>query len=396
APPTAVIGVRRAVDRGRGPGSVPVGNALVGAAVAVAALCGTAVFGASLHQLTSTPRLYGQAFQMWMSGNGPGPDAVAGPEARLAADHTVTDLTLGVSGSTVINGVATDSIGGQPVKGRLLIIPTKGRDPVAPDEVALGVKTMQAVGAHIGSTVKVNVPLAEGGGGRKSPFRVVGEVSFPADFGVVGLGRGAVFTIDGLVGAQCPLGTAGAPCRQTLRSQLSYVLLAGVQPGPAGRAAVASYIRRYPDQATLPVVPARLVNFGQAVDFPLILAVLVAVFGAASLIHVLVVSVGRRRREVGLLKALGFVRPQVIATVGWQATTVALVGVAIGVPAGLAGGRAVWRAFAVNLGFVPVPVISPGVIALIAAGVVVAVNVLAVGPAVASASMPAAVALRTE
>jgi len=35
---------------------------------------------------------------------------------------------------------------------------------------------------------------------------------------------------------------------------------------------------------------------------------------------------------MGLLKALGFVNRQIVATVAWQATAVALVGVVVGVP----------------------------------------------------------------
>jgi hypothetical protein len=50
-----------------------------------------------------------------------------------------------------------------------------------------------------------------------------------------------------------------------------------------------------------PITPTSLVNFGDAVNFPLILGVILVVFGAATLTHLLVVSVGRRRREMGLL-----------------------------------------------------------------------------------------------
>ena len=56
APPSAVIGIRHALARGRGRATVPVGTALFGTVLAVMALCGTAVFGASLTRLTHTPR----------------------------------------------------------------------------------------------------------------------------------------------------------------------------------------------------------------------------------------------------------------------------------------------------------------------------------------------------
>lgn len=131
-------------------------------------------------------------------------------------------------------------------------------------------------------------------------------------------------------------------------------------------------------------------------NFPLMFGLLLIVFGAATLTHLLVVSVARRRREMGLLKALGFVRRQVAFCVSWQTTTVALLGVVVAVPAGTATGRLVWRAFAGNIGVLPVPVVAAWDIAALALGTVLVANVLAVAPAlVASRSRPASL-LRAE
>jgi ABC-type antimicrobial peptide transport system permease subunit len=108
------------------------------------------------------------------------------------------------------------------------------------------------------------------------------------------------------------------------------------------------------------------------------------------------VSVARRRRELGLLKAIGFVRRQVAEAVCWQASTVAAVGIVLGVPAGVIAGRLVWHAFATNLGVVPVVVYPVGVLALLGTGVVVVANLLAAGPALVSARSRPGVLLRTE
>jgi len=88
---------------------------------------------------------------------------------------------------------------------------------------------------------------------------------------------------------------------------------------------------------------------------------------------------------MGLLKALGFVNAQVGATVLWQATTVALVGIVIGIPLGIVVGRVVWNTFATNLGAVPVATVPALTIAVLAIGVFVVANVLATLPAVTSA-----------
>lgn len=145
-----------------------------------------------------------------------------------------------------------------------------------------------------------------------------------------------------------------------------------------------------------PITPTTLVNFGEAVDFPLILGLILAIFGAATLTHLLVVSVGRRRQEMGLLKALGFVSRQVGATVYWQATTITLVGLVVGVPVGIALGRVIWRAFALNVGVVPDPVVDPGVIVGLGAAVLFGALLLAIGPALAAARARPARLLRVE
>ena len=133
-----------------------------------------------------------------------------------------------------------------------------------------------------------------------------------------------------------------------------------------------------------PITPTSLVNFGEAVNFPLIFGVMLAVFGAATLAHLLVVSVARRRREIGLLKVLGFVNHQIASAVAWQATVLALVGIVVGVPVGLAVGEAVWKAFASNLGVVPVAVVPVWIVVGLGIGVVVAANLLAIAPALAA------------
>ena len=392
APPSTVIGVRRALDRGRGRESVPVGSALGGAVLAVAALCGTAVFGASLTHLVSTPKLYGQDFQLWFNGAQNLQDA-APVENQLRSDPAVDAVTLGLQTPVVIDGISTHSIAGTSVKGPLLISPASGRIPGRPGEVALGSKTMHQVHAHIGSMVRMTFPL-ESGGSRTVSARVVGTASFAPDFGVVGLGTGAYMSFDGLVDAQCGPAPGPAGCRDAATH--NPVLLTGTVPGARGRAAVQRYAQQYAGFSYLPVKPDNLVNFGQAVNFPLILGAVLMMFGLATLFHVLVVSVARRRRELGLLKAVGLVRHQIVSAVCWQATTVAVVGLAVGMPLGIIAGRAVWNAFAVNIGVVPDSVIEVPALVALSAGVLVIANLLAIGPALVSARIPSSSLLKTE
>jgi ABC-type antimicrobial peptide transport system permease subunit len=144
------------------------------------------------------------------------------------------------------------------------------------------------------------------------------------------------------------------------------------------------------------VKPTALVNFGESVDFPLLFGVMLSLFSAATMVNLLLVSVARRRTETGLLKVLGFVRRQVGAVFCWQATAVALVGIAVGLPIGIAVGKVLWRAFAANFGVVPVAVVHPLPLAALVAGVLAAANVLAAFPALLAARSHPGQLLRTE
>ena len=218
------------------------------------------------------------------------------------------------------------------------------------------------------------------------PFRVVSTIPLPVVDGFAGLGNGAVVTLSGLRGRGMPRQSRPGPVpadgggdkprfhpdqvvRQARRvSRPSLISLTLSSPSPCS-----------------PITPTSLINFGEAVDFPLIFGAIVAVFGAATLLHLLVVSVSRRRRETGLLKVLGFVNSQVVWAVSSQATTLAVVGIIIGVPIGFdrRTGRPGTSSPATSVSSRS-SVVPVWLIAVLAVGVIVVANVLAVGPALAA------------
>jgi len=395
APPAAVVGVRRAVERGRGRATVPVGTAMLGTVVAVTALVGTAVFGSSLSHLTSTPALYGDDYQIFFSGFGPAAQQEnATVLDALQHDSAISRVMIGAPQEISVRKTEILMVALTPIRGPVLISTIDGRFPASDDQIALGTTTMHRLGVHIGSVIPVTVQLPSGGAHTAS-YRVVARVAIPSDVGSGGLGTGGALTIAGFERNVCPSGPSQASCRRAFGQHLPIAVLASAVPGPEGEAAVAHYLHEYPFAARGPITPTSLVNFGEAVNFPLILGAMLGVFGAATLAHLLVVSVTRRRREIGLLQALGFVRSQLGAAVCWQATTVAAVGIVIGVPLGVIAGVAVWRAFATNLGVVPVASIQIWLLAALGAGVLVVANLLAVIPAIASTRSRPAAALRS-
>ena len=57
-PPPVVVGIRFAVEPGRGRTAMPARSVLIGTALAVVMVVATVTFGASLHTLVSRPALY--------------------------------------------------------------------------------------------------------------------------------------------------------------------------------------------------------------------------------------------------------------------------------------------------------------------------------------------------
>ena len=393
-PAPALIGIRHALERGRD--GQPVGTALLGAVMAVAALCATGVFGASLTHLVSSPALYGAPFQAYFAPDGePGSQSVVtGPLLKsLQDDRAIERITRGAFVEVNINGKHVRTVAMTAVRGAALLSALDGRLPRGDRDIMLGVATMRATSARVGGAVRVTVSDPKGVL-HEARFHVIGRASMNAGTG--GLGNGAVMTISAFVDAQCPAGPGQSACQRTVRQGLATLVLVRAAPGAAGRAALARHVAKYPQLTYLPATPTVLVNFGESVNFPLLFAVALSVFGSATLLHLLLVSVARRRVEAGLLKALGFVRRQVAAAVCWQATVVALVGIVVGAPIGIAVGRVLWRVFATNFGVVPVAVVEPVLIVALAAGVLAVANLLAAVPALLAARSQPAKLLRAE
>ena len=390
APPSALIGVRRALERGHGRATVPARTALLGSVLAVTALSAAVVFGASLGHLTSTPALYGQPYDAWFSPSGSGNAASAAQFSALVTtlerDPDITAVAIGGGGGVMIDGHVISALAGAGLRGPLPLVASGGRLPRTTSEVALGATTLRQLGAHVGSKVRVTAQQPAGGS-RTAWYLVTGTMVFaPSD------GTG------GLLTPQCgrlPAVAAQNACLLRTVFSVGGDVLATTVPGPRGQADLARLARAYPAEVNLPYPPTSLVNFGE-VNFPLPFGLAVAMFGAATLLHALVVSVGRRRRETGLLKVLGFVRRQTAFAVSWQTTTVAVAGLVVGLPLGIAAGRLGWDLFAGYVGFVAVPVVVAWGLIALAAGTIAVANLIALGPAVAAARIRPAAALRAE
>ncbi len=384
APPTVTSGVRMALLPGRGRTAVPVWTTMVGLALAVAAMVGAFTFGSSFDRLLSTPRLSGWDWDVGL-GNPYSGDLAGRAIPLLRRDHFVGEF----SGGNIITPVDFRAEGRSTrvtvwaidtVRGRVTPSVVAGTWPGDDTEVALGSKTMQDLRIGLGDTVHARV------GARTLDMRVTARVVLPEGGGAESLGQGGGMTFDAL----------RALVPRAPENVFPVRLRPGVDHGAALRSLsrVGRQIGGTPVEG--PALAEDLGNVGRVRRLPLVLAVGLALIAAATLAHALASAVRRRRRDLALLKTLGFVRRQVWSTVAWQATTTAVVALAIGVPIGLAAGRWAWNAFAGALGVVPDPVV-PALIALaVAAGTFLVANLVAAMPGLRAARTNPARALRAE
>jgi ABC-type lipoprotein release transport system permease subunit len=121
-----------------------------------------------------------------------------------------------------------------------------------------------------------------------------------------------------------------------------------------------------------------------------------AILGIVALVQLLLVSTRRRRLHIGVLRALGLTRPQVMSLAAVQAFAVAVVATVVGLPLGLVIGHTAWRWFADALNVVPVTTRPVAAITVMLAVIAVAALVAAVPAGVQATRSRAADVLRTD
>jgi len=129
---------------------------------------------------------------------------------------------------------------------------------------------------------------------------------------------------------------------------------------------------------------------------PLLLAGALALAALVGLGLALVASVRRCRRDLALLRVLGFTQRQLAATVAWHASMSAAVGVLVGIPLGVVLGRWLWTLFAEEIGAVPDPTVPVWSVLLAALAAFVLANTAALLPGRRAARTAAALVLRDE
>ena len=331
-PPNIAYGVRMAVEPGKGRTALPVRSASVAAICGVASMTAVLVFATSLGHLVATPRLYGWTWDfktLDVTANTPcgGVDHGLPQVPGVASVAEVCYYVVDVDGRPV-PGLAFTPLSGAPIGPEIIT----GRAPRDENEVALGSVTLQKTGKAIGDLVNVRGRTTDG------DFEIVGVAAFPTLGQEQPLADGAALTGVGLA----------AIFDQNIFSRY----FVGDFAAGSERSTVEGEIAAIPQltDPSGPRVPSEVDRLRQIDWFPISLAAFIGALAFYAVQYALITSVRRRRRELAILKTLGFSRQQVRTTIVWQATTLAAIGALVGIPAGLVVGVQIWRRVEDSLG----------------------------------------------
>ncbi len=153
------LGVRMALEPGHGRTAVPVRSALAGTMVAVAAVVGAVVFGASFLGLVGSPHLYGQNWAQQLDLQVGSVPASMGTRV-LAGISGLSQYAGGNYGQVSVaapgrSGTAVPAIGIDQMHGSGFLTLLTGRAPAGPRQIALGPRTLNTLGLHVGQRVTV-------------------------------------------------------------------------------------------------------------------------------------------------------------------------------------------------------------------------------------------------
>jgi putative ABC transport system permease protein len=402
-PPSAALGIRSALGWGTNSdrNAAPVRSALLGAVVAVVVIVASVTFGSSLGALVSHPSLYGWNWDYALLAGYSAEENLPAAQTASLLDHDpyvahwtgvyfeharLDHLSLPVLAMRPNAAVTPSMLSGHPL--------------ASPSQVVLGPATLAALHTRVGGSV-----VAQTDKGVQMRLRVVGTATLPTaggGDGPVGLQMGSGAVMATSLFSPTDLNQQGSPIDGPMAAFIT------LRPDVSRAAGLRSldHITTVLDRPSDPngpvggvvaaLRPAEIADSRTVSGTPALLAAVLAGGALAALALTLVASVRQRRREFAVLKALGCTQPQLAATVTWQSSVAALVGVVVGVPIGVALGRWLWTLFAEGISAVPNPTVPVVALVLIAFGAVAFAVLVAVVPGRIARRTRTAVLLHSE
>ena len=387
-PLAAVLGTRHALTPSSGSRSARSG--IGGLTMGVATLVLAVVFTANLTSLERTPRRYGWNWNQLVELNGkPGSPEMMAVLDRLEAAPAVAAVSGLTPMPLVVNGTRLPAVAvferHRPIEPTMVV----GRPPTGNAEVALGARAMRQLGVNLQDRVSLSLP----GQSRVVRATVVGQVVLPS-LGVelqtdnTGLGFGVL----------APLATV-----ERLGHHKEVGIAIQYRPrasAPARAASIAPFRKELSTGNAFLVSGAQkpndIVGLEGVGRLPLALSLVLALLIVAWLGLAMMSSLQSRRRDLAVLKSIGFLRRQLVGIVMWEATVASLFAVTFGVILGVAGGRWAWQITARELGIAPTMITPFLTLGLLAIAAVLMANLVALMPARVAAQTPVNSILKSE
>jgi predicted lysophospholipase L1 biosynthesis ABC-type transport system permease subunit len=373
--PALMIGARLASEPGRGRRAVPVRSALVGAIAGVIGVVGCLTFRAGIQDAVHDPERSGVVWDYVLAA---GESVVPRPtqQAVVGSNDVTAAIEARWERAVPVDGRPTPTFGIRTVKGSLPLVVLHGRAPDGPNEIAFAPTTMKSLGVSIGDRVRVAEERAT----------VVGEALLPAT-SHTDYDQSAWMTAAGLTRAVGPPSDNGEDYLLVKWARGTDVVAAEKRVARIGGSDLF---------AEAAVLPTAVADLSRIEDLPLALGAFFALLACATVAHALVTTVRRRRHDLAVLRAVGFTRRQTREAIAWQSSLLAIVGLIVGVPVGIAVGRLTWRWLADEFPIVYSPPAALLAVLLVAGLALAIANALAAGPAHAATRIRPAEALRVE
>ena len=299
------------------------------AVFAVAMIACAATVIRSQDHLISRPALYGAPWDLQ------GAVLEAAPEtdalAALNQDSGVAASALLVGGRLEVDGGEIGAVAIEQLKGSIQPTILSGRTVLNDGEIVLGPSFMEIHQLRVGDLV------VAGPAGATGTLTIVGTGvpvsvgSYSSDVGAIITSSdyerfGTATTIDNEGGLELAVRLAPGADLNAVRSQMAHIT------GGFERVISESF------------QPARISNIGRVRSVPQVIELFAGLLILLVLSHGLASVAGRRRHDLGVLRALGMRPKEARHVLWWHGGILAALAVVIGLPLGVVGGRLLWHA----------------------------------------------------
>ena len=377
-PLPVALGTGLALQAGSGKRAVPVRPAIAGAVAGILGIVGALGLVHGIDDALHNPAQSGQRWDVNITPDNP--DRPASYYAdTLRADRNVATATELALAPQDINGAGLPVYTLKPIKSITPFVLLSGRAPRSADEVALAPATVKALHRHVGDTVRIT--------GEQGPktMKVVGTTLL-VETPHASFDQGAWVSPAGMATLKNDFEAGDVNFMVTGRS--------GIKPEALAKELTPKFEGDEVGTAANP--PQDVLLLQNVRSLPRALAAFLALLGIAAVGHALLMTVRRRRHDLAVLRAMGLRPRQSAAAIFWQAMTVAVIALVIGIPLGVALGRVSWRWVANSTPLLYVPPIAALAILIAIPAAIFLANALAAYPAGRAARVRPAEVLRTE